>query len=50
MDEFIVVDTYTNKIVLNNTTWNNACKYAEFMNDYGQSQQYKCINKNSYRR
>ena len=50
MEEFIVIDTQTNRIVLNDTTWNNAYKYAEFLNGYGQSQQYKCINKNSYRR
>ena len=50
MEEFIVIDTCTNKIVLKETTWNNAYKYAEFLNDYGQSKQYKCISRNSYRR
>ena len=49
MKEFIVIDIQTNKIVLNDTTWNNAYKYAEFLNDYGQSKQYKCINKHNYR-
>ena len=48
MEEFIVIDTQTNSIVLNNTTWNNAYKYADFLNGYKQSKQYKCINKNSY--
>ena len=50
MKEFIVIDTSTNKVVLNETTWNNAYNYAEFLNDYGQKQQYKCINKHNYRR
>lgn len=46
MEEFIVIDTQTNRIVLNATTFNNAYKYAEFLNDYGTKQQFKCINKN----
>ena len=45
MKEFIVIDTETNKIVLHDTTFNNAYKYAEFLNDYGKSTRYKCVNK-----
>ena len=48
MEEFIVIDTETNKIMLSNTTCHNAIMYAEFLNDYGKSKRYKYINKNSY--
>lgn len=48
MEEFIVVDTETNKIMLSDTTCHNAITYAEFLNDYGKSKRYEYMNKNRY--
>ena len=47
MEEFIVIDTQTGKIVLQSTTCHNAIVYAEFLNDYGKSNRYKYMNKNN---
>lgn len=45
MEKFIVIDTQTGKIVLQDTTCHNAIVYAEFLNDYGKSTRYKYMNK-----
>ena len=44
MNEFIVIDTKTNKIILQPTTCHNAYVYAEFMNE-DNGNRYKVANK-----
>ena len=38
---YIVIDTETNRTVLQGTTCHNALMYTEFMNDYGKLHRYK---------
>lgn len=44
MEEFIVVDTETGKIMLQPTCIHNAIVYADFLNDYGKSNRFKYLN------
>ena len=44
MEEFIVIDTKTGKIILQPTTCHNAYAYANFMNK-GNGNRYKAVNK-----
>ena len=43
MEEFIVIDTETNRVVLQPTTCHNAFVYANFLNN-GEGNRYRAIN------
>ena len=46
MNEFIVIDTKTDKVILQPTTCHNAHVYADFMNE-NNGNRYKAVNKNN---
>ena len=43
MEEFIVIDTKTNRVVLQPTTCHNAYVYANFLNN-GEGNRYRAVN------